>query len=127
MTDCRYCLKEIKKDDDFILVGKYPSGWKKWGENVFPSSNPMLKLSSPEDFGMIYHMSCFLEKIKNEGVKEVMSQNTGVPMNDMCDSCRENKAVKTFKMQDGDKVRLCQQCYEEEMKKREQNLQAKKG
>jgi hypothetical protein len=59
MADCEYCHKEIKKDDDFILVGKYPSGWKKWGEG-------MTRWSSPEDFGTIYHKSCFLEMMKNE-------------------------------------------------------------
>jgi hypothetical protein len=25
MADCSYCHKEIKKDDEFVLVGKYPS------------------------------------------------------------------------------------------------------
>ena len=127
MTACEYCQEEIEKDDDFILVGKYPSGLEKWGENLFPSSNPMLRLSSPEDFGTIYHMSCFLEKIKKEDVKEIGLQDPETSLNDVCDFCREAKAVKTLKMQDGDKVMLCQQCYEEEIKKREQNLQAKKG
>jgi hypothetical protein len=66
MTDCEYCHKEIKKDDDFILVGKYPSGWKKWEEGMTRYSY----LRSPEDFGTIYHKSCFLEMVKREGANQ---------------------------------------------------------
>jgi hypothetical protein len=61
MTDCEYCHKEIKKNDDFVVVGKYPSFWGTW--------RPMSRWSSPEDFGTIYHKSCFLEMIKNESAK----------------------------------------------------------
>jgi hypothetical protein len=62
MANCELCSKEIKKDDDFIVVGKYPSGWKKWEENRFPSSS--MFGSSPEDFGSIYHKDCFIDAIK---------------------------------------------------------------
>jgi hypothetical protein len=66
MTDGVYCGEEIKKDDDFILVGKFPSGWEKWKDVRlhFHSDGQV----SPEDFGMIYHKSCFLEMMKKEGV-----------------------------------------------------------
>jgi hypothetical protein len=56
MTDCRYCQKEIKKDDDFVVVGKYPSTMDKWREKVSLSNIPFL---GPETFGTIYHKSCF--------------------------------------------------------------------
>jgi hypothetical protein len=49
--------------------------------------------------------------------KEIMLQNPEIPSKNVCDFCRETKAVKTFKMQDGNKVRLCQHCYDEEMKR----------
>ena len=50
--------------------------------------------------------------------KEIMLQNPEIPLEGMCDFCRETKAVKTLKMQDGNRARLCQQCYEDELKKR---------
>jgi hypothetical protein len=52
----------MKKDDDFVLVGKYPNFWKAW--QPFGA-----RWTYPEDLGMIYHKSCFLEMMKNEGVK----------------------------------------------------------
>jgi hypothetical protein len=58
MTDCQCCHKEINNDDDFVLVGKYPSTMEKW-RNVSPSniaSGPY----APENLGTIYHKSCFL-------------------------------------------------------------------
>jgi hypothetical protein len=63
MTDCEYCGEQVKKDDDFVLVGKYPSGWKKW-------EGGMTRYSSPEDFGTIYHKSCYDEMIKKETAKQ---------------------------------------------------------
>jgi len=67
MTDCEYCHSEIKKDDDFILVGKFPSAWQKWKDVRlnFHGDGQV----SPEDFGTIYHKACFLELMKNEGVQ----------------------------------------------------------
>jgi hypothetical protein len=66
MTDCEYCHKEVKKDDDFVLVGKFPSYWKKSNTRLFKLWGPM----SPEDFGTIYHKACFLEMMKNEGANQ---------------------------------------------------------
>jgi hypothetical protein len=63
MTNCQYCHKEIKEDDDFILVGKYPSTMQKWREKVSVSNIPFL---GPETFGTIYHTSCFHE-MANKG------------------------------------------------------------
>jgi hypothetical protein len=63
MADRSYCHKEIKKEDEFILVGKYPSTMEKWSEKVSLSNFPLLR---PEDFGTIYHKSCFLE-MANKG------------------------------------------------------------
>ncbi len=66
MTDCQYCHKEIKKDDDFILVGKYPSTMEKW-RNLSPSDLARGGApGSPETLGTIYHKSCFLE-MANKG------------------------------------------------------------
>ena len=66
MTDCQYCHREIKKDDDFILVGKYPSTMEKW-RNLSPSDLASGgALRSPETLGTIYHKSCFLE-MANKG------------------------------------------------------------
>lgn len=39
-------------------------------------------------------------------------------LEDICDFCRLNKALKTLKTKDGARVRLCNECYEEEMKPR---------
>ena len=61
MTDCQYCHKEIKKDDEFVLVGKYPSTMEKW-RSLPPFSAP----GTPETLGTIYHKSCFLE-MANKG------------------------------------------------------------
>jgi rubrerythrin len=73
MPYCVYCSHEIKIDDDFILVGMYPSDWTKWSENLFPSHGNHLRKSSPEDFGTIYHKSCFLEMVKSEIAKQFSS------------------------------------------------------
>ena len=62
MTDCSYCQKEIKKDDEFVLVGKYPSTLEKW-RSFSPSDLPPRK---PENLGTIYHKSCFVE-MTNKG------------------------------------------------------------
>ena len=62
MTDCQYCHKEIKKDDDFILVGKYPSTMEKWRN--FSPSNITSGPRAPETLGTIYHKSCFLAMAK---------------------------------------------------------------
>jgi hypothetical protein len=64
-TECEYCHKEIRKDEDFILEGKYPSFWKKWKTKEFPPDWFAIH-PRPEDWGTIYHKSCFLEMIKNE-------------------------------------------------------------
>jgi len=55
MTECGLCSKEIKKHDDFIVVGKYPSGWMKFAQGG---------INSPEDFGRIYHKDCFIDAIE---------------------------------------------------------------
>lgn len=62
MTDCQNCHKELKEDDDFIVIGKYPSTMDKWREKVSLSNFPFL---GPETFGTIYHKSCFLELANN--------------------------------------------------------------
>jgi hypothetical protein len=58
---CEYCNKEMKKDDDFVLVRKYPSGWQEWKASLYPYDWLPFRKSSLKDFGMIYHKSCFLE------------------------------------------------------------------
>jgi len=54
--------------------------------------------------------------------KEIMLQNSGIPLKDVCDFCGETEAVGTFNMQDGNKARLCQQCYDEELRSRGKNV-----
>jgi hypothetical protein len=58
---------KIRKDNRFIVVGYYPSWWKKFSFTVF---------DGPEYFGELYHEACYLESIgksetrqKDEGVK----------------------------------------------------------
>jgi len=58
MADCSYCHKEIKKDDEFVLIGKYPSTSEKWS-----SHPPFHAPRAPENFGTVYHKSCFVEMI----------------------------------------------------------------
>jgi len=41
-----------------------------------------------------------------------------VKLEDACDFCRLNKAVKALKTKDGARIRLCNECYEEETKSR---------
>jgi len=68
MTDCEYCHQEMKKDDDFVLVGKYPSVGQEREADLYPYdwlSARYRRSGSLEDFGTIYHKSCFLEIIKN--------------------------------------------------------------
>jgi len=39
-------------------------------------------------------------------------------LEDACDFCKLNKALKTLKTKDGAGLRLCKECYEEETKSR---------
>jgi hypothetical protein len=68
MTDCEHCHMEIRKDDDFILNGKYPGRWQKWEANTFPSGWPLRSVSS-EGFGTAHPKACFLDMVRSEGAK----------------------------------------------------------
>jgi hypothetical protein len=54
---CAVCNRFINKGEDFVLVGKYPSYWNFlilsfWDQPSF---------FSPEEFGIVYHKSCFMK------------------------------------------------------------------
>jgi superfamily II helicase len=58
------------------------------------------------------------EDKENQKQRQQLAQEQNLPLADTCDFCKETKAIKKLEMQDGTKVRLCQQCYDEEMKAR---------
>jgi hypothetical protein len=61
--DCECCGKPVKAFDDFVLVGKYPARgqmWK-WSEASY--------YVKPENYGKIYHKSCFMAALKKENAK----------------------------------------------------------
>lgn len=63
---CAFCNKFIKKGEEFVLVGKYPSYWNLfiiwfWDQTSF---------FSPEQFGKVYHKSCFMKMLSKERQEE---------------------------------------------------------
>jgi hypothetical protein len=57
---CESCGKPIEKDEDFILVGKYPKYTK-----IYMMSQAKITVR-PEAYGKIYHKDCFMEILKKE-------------------------------------------------------------
>jgi len=57
---CEFCGKKVKKGEEFILVGKYPS-WTKIGFISFGNS-----WTPPTMYGKIYHKACFLKLCEKE-------------------------------------------------------------
>jgi hypothetical protein len=51
---CRVCGLRVKKDDRFVLVGFYPSLWKK-------SDFAFRFYTGLDCFGELYHETCYLE------------------------------------------------------------------
>ena len=61
MTKCTFCQKDIEKDQEFILEGKFPGMLRElWQE--FKGDMAMNFL--PE-YGKIYHKDCYLNQGKN--------------------------------------------------------------
>jgi len=58
--NCEYCGKPVKEFEDFILVGKYPTRGQMW---KWAEANYYVK---PENYGKIYHKSCFIAAL-NKG------------------------------------------------------------
>lgn len=61
---CEFCGKEIMKDEEFILVGKYPGLGKVW------LRSSVVRWVPPDTYGKLYHKSCFLESLKKQTVEE---------------------------------------------------------
>jgi len=59
--NCKACGKPINKGDRFILVGLYPSKWKRM--------NYYYWFDGPENFGDICHEACFYSQIQESKQK----------------------------------------------------------
>jgi len=55
MTRCKFCGMELKKNDEFILEGKFPGLFKRWLNFDFYDM---------EYYGDCYHKSCHIKMIK---------------------------------------------------------------
>jgi hypothetical protein len=55
MTACKLCSKVIKKNDEFILDGKYPGLALRFMNSIY----------GMDQWGDCYHKSCYIKKIKN--------------------------------------------------------------
>lgn len=55
MTACNLCGEVIKKNDEFILEGKFPGFFKRsWNFDLYGMGY----------YGDCYHKSCYIQKIK---------------------------------------------------------------
>jgi hypothetical protein len=68
---CDYCGEPIRKGDEFVVFGRYPGVYRSWLRARWTGVGTL-----PEDFGEIYHPTCYLESLrkkkkesKKEGVK----------------------------------------------------------
>ncbi len=59
--ECEYCKRELNKDDDFILIGKYPGRWKRYVDSKI--DREFLGLSH---LGQLYHKKCYHDKMKED-------------------------------------------------------------
>ena len=55
MTECKLCGEVIKKNDEFILEGKFPGLSKRYLNFDF---------FDMEYYGNCYHKSCYIQKFK---------------------------------------------------------------
>jgi len=55
---CEFCGKEVMEDEEFVLVGKYPSVGKIWFRSA------IVRWAPPQIYGKIYHKACFVELCK---------------------------------------------------------------
>jgi len=55
---CKYCNKELIKNDEIILEGPYPGASKKLFSFMF--------YSNLRDYGEISHKDCFLKNIRDD-------------------------------------------------------------
>jgi len=66
---CAFYGKFINKGEEFVLFGRYPSFWNLftiwfWNQSSF---------FSPEQFGKVYHKSCFMKMVR-KGIEEEMKK-----------------------------------------------------
>ncbi|UCE96345.1 MAG: hypothetical protein JSV51_01680 [Candidatus Bathyarchaeota archaeon] len=67
---CEICGRKLKKDEEFILTGKYPSGIKILAY-AFANWVP------PEDYGRIFHKKCCeraIEKFERKHEVELLGK-----------------------------------------------------
>ena len=63
---CEFCGKEIIKDEEFVIVGKYPGIGRIWFRSA------VVRWAPPEIYGKIYHKTCYLKLLRKRlsGEKE---------------------------------------------------------
>jgi len=62
---CRRCGLRVRKDDRFVLVGSYPSWWKKSSFSL---------LCGLEYFGELYHEACYMESSEKQESERLKSR-----------------------------------------------------
>jgi len=68
---CKYCGKQIRKGERFVLVGIYPSKFKKIRYHDW--------FDGPEYFGELYHEMCYPKtplQVKNQSRMKVQGHDS---------------------------------------------------
>jgi hypothetical protein len=56
--ECKYCKRELRKGEGFILEGNYPGAGRRYVEWFFWS----VFLFGLDTYGDLYHKACYLKK-----------------------------------------------------------------
>ena len=56
-----YCGEPTKKGDEFVVSRRYPGIVRSWLRARWTATGTL-----PEDFGEIYHPTCYLESVQNK-------------------------------------------------------------
>jgi hypothetical protein len=60
---CFYCNKKINKDEDFVLIGKYPGYFKRTDGRSLHGAHDLFGL---EKYGELYHWDCYFYMLEDK-------------------------------------------------------------
>ncbi len=66
MAVCAFYRRLMNKGELFVLLGKYPSHWNLFNLWFWNQTT----IVSPEEFGWVYHKSCFIKMLSKEKEEE---------------------------------------------------------
>jgi hypothetical protein len=89
---CAICGKFLNKGEEFVLIGTYPTFWRLFKLWFFEQST----MFEPEDFGWVYHKSCFMKMLTEKQQQEIersmkFAIKTGTITDDMLKRSKQKK------------------------------------